>query len=221
MNYHKALRAWLCNEYEPTANFNWVWFFTLTTKMPLTEKQAQRVLTRWFGRMQIEERFADGALKMIWVAEKFKNREGYHIHGLISVPPRHRWNQGHWLAAARQLDDWYQNALGIKVKQSGADRLYYDRDGILTNKNRCRIEQVREDKESVKYVTKYLTKDKNAWFDIFVSSPYFDRPKTIILPLAEGKICKRSARKFTKEQARLVRAENFRTFRANELLRGS
>ena len=61
----------------------------------------------------------------------------------------------------------------------------------------------------------------DAWFDIFVSSPYFDRPKTIILPLAEGKICKRSARKLSKEHARLVRAENFRTFRANELLRGS
>lgn len=183
MDYKQTalLRSYLSNEFThqtPVSPywFNWCFFFTITTKeIPLTEKQALRLMNRFCANVQYGERLGNGALKVFWILERFKRREGYHIHGLISLPELNRLNSS---LGVRTFDDYWQKSTGLKVERmSNGDRLYYDSSGA-TNKHRVEFKWIKRHPERVKrsiiYTTKYLFKENDSQWFLDVSGPDYD-----------------------------------------------
>lgn len=182
MNYEttQKLRSYLCNEFthQTPKNehyFNWSFFFTLTTQdIPLTEKAAQRLMHRFTSLAQYEQQLGDRALKVFWVLERFKRRDGYHIHGLISLPKNNALC-GHW--GVRILDDYYQRATGLFVTMDEQGNRHYS--GNYERKHRVQFVFIgnnpEKEKRSILYCTKYLFKDLTSDWYLDISGPDYDR----------------------------------------------
>lgn len=75
---------------------------TGSTRYELTLKSSRRLAERWFNAIK-----KDGWL-LFWVAEKFECKDGFHIHGLLSVPKEDPYT-------FNQLIDHWQLATGNKA----------------------------------------------------------------------------------------------------------
>jgi hypothetical protein len=87
----------------------WTYFLTGSTRYELTLKSSRRLAERWFDAIKSE-----GAI-LFWVAEKFECKDGFHIHGLLSVPKEDHYT-------FNQLIDHWQLATGNKAISVGNDR---------------------------------------------------------------------------------------------------
>lgn len=177
----QVLRSYLSNAFEHQIKtsefyFNWRWFFTITTKNePLTQNAAERYMNRFMSNVQYKGQFGDKALKIFWVTERFKRRDSYHIHGMISMPPKHYLVNGPPLAGARELDDLFQKTMGINVSMEHGKRVY----NLGTeSKHRVQFKRIDQDENLVKsivYCTKYLFKDlKSSSWQLDVSGRFYD-----------------------------------------------
>lgn len=115
----------------------WNFFCTFTSSYELSLKSARRVMEKYHAKMTIAGRDD----WMFWVAEKFKLKDGYHLHALIktSLP----WDkESLWLL-------WQDVSVysGQVSKRS---------DGKVFN--RCDIQKRNFKKRAGSYMCKYLTK---------------------------------------------------------------
>lgn len=80
-NNKNFTRKQLWSEYIET--IPWNYFATFTTPYEMSLKSARRIMERYHKKMNIEGRDD----WMFWVAEKFKLKDGYHLHALIKTEP--------------------------------------------------------------------------------------------------------------------------------------
>jgi len=59
----------------------WNYFCTFTTPYEMSLKSARRIMVRYHSKLEIEGQDS----WMFWVAERFKVKDGYHIHALLKV----------------------------------------------------------------------------------------------------------------------------------------
>lgn len=82
-------------------NLEWRYFATLTTTWELAPNSARSMMERYFEMLKREM----GSVTIFWVTEKYKLKDGCHLHALITIPQE--WN-------AMNLDKIYQVASGAK-----------------------------------------------------------------------------------------------------------
>ena len=63
-------------------NKEWDFFTTMTTNYHLSKASARRAAERFYNRL---ERIF-GECRIFWVAERHKDKGGYHLHSLIKLP---------------------------------------------------------------------------------------------------------------------------------------
>ena len=65
----------------------WDYMCVFSTDYSLSENSARRLMERLHARLKkMAYANADG-LMLFWIAEKFKAKDGYHLHALIKEPP--------------------------------------------------------------------------------------------------------------------------------------
>ncbi len=128
----------------------WNYFATFTTPYELTLKSARRLMVKFHKAMKIPGR-EDW---MFWVAEKYKLKDGYHLHALIKTSAP--WDaESLWLL--------YQDKSVYNGQKSNR------KDGKVYN--RCDIRKRDPKKSAVEYMLKdvrYVTKYMGRFdYDIF------------------------------------------------------
>jgi len=122
-------------------------FFTLTTEYNLTLKSARRLAERTFHNWNA----VIPDIKGFWVAERFKDKYGYHIHGLLFLPKAFKSQEDFVL-----LLDGYQKATGYRK----VDR--WQRIDLRRIKRRS--------SDAHEYVAKYVSKSINVDYDWYVDN---------------------------------------------------
>lgn len=147
---------------------NYSHWFTLTTHYELTLKSARklcdRVLSNWYVL---------GMQRAFWVAEKFKNRSGYHVHGMMMSDLKGGMNPRLY----RRYLDAYKKATGVtyKVKADavyGSPEPFRDLYKEVEEHSWHRIEIKRLTTTALHqsahaYVSKYVNKGVKADYDFF------------------------------------------------------
>lgn len=144
------------SEYLADNGYNY--FFTLTTQYHLTLKSARRLAERVISNWKK----LDPTIKVFWVAERYKNKAGYHLHGMFAV--------------REDLTDklWYQNFLNAFQRATGVEQ--WQRIDLR------RIHEVREGTKSKRkwsekpsaYCSKYIVK-KSVDYDFHFPSNMVDQ----------------------------------------------
>lgn len=116
----------------------WNKFATFTTPYEMSLRSARRIMERYHGKLKIEGQES----WMFWVAEKFKLKDGYHMHALLKV------------------DFPWDNELLWMLWQ---DVSVYK--GQSSKYNRCDIQNRNFKKKAGSYLCKYLLKNTSD-FDI-------------------------------------------------------
>lgn len=125
---------------EMVSQFNPDYFCTFTTQHQLTLPSARRAMVNYsFALRRLMAR--EERLFLFWVAEPFELKEGFHTHGLLSVPSTFKNGEGF-----QTLRKAWTKASGSKA--GGA---------------RAQFSPVRSNIEAVRYVTKYTTKTQTDW----------------------------------------------------------
>lgn len=115
----------------------WTYFATFTTPYEMSLRSARRIMDKYHRKMTIEGR--DDWI--FWAAEKFKLKDGYHLHALIKTEfPWTRENL--WLL--------WQDVSVYPGQKSKRD------DGNVFN--RCDVQKRDFKKKAGSYICKYLTK---------------------------------------------------------------
>lgn len=125
---------------EMVSQFKPDYFCTFTTKHQLTLPSARRAMVNYsfaLRRLMVPEE----KLFLFWVAEPFELKEGYHTHGLLSVPSTFKNGEG------------FQTLRKAWTKASGSRK----------DEARAQFSPVRSNIEAVRYVTKYTTKTQTDW----------------------------------------------------------
>lgn len=122
-------------------------FFTLTTEYELTLKSSRRLAERTFCNWSKVVNDLTG----FWVCERFKEKPGYHIHGLISLPRKWTLKEDF-----RTLLRCYQKATG-RMKHERWQRI-----DLRRIKSRS--------SESLDYVAKYVSKSTKVDYDFHTES---------------------------------------------------
>jgi hypothetical protein len=86
----------------------WDFFCTLSTDYELTPKSARRLMDRYCERLKQTIYNNENGFLCFWVAEKFKAKDGCHIHTLIKQP------QILNLVGSWELDNTFQIVSGAK-----------------------------------------------------------------------------------------------------------
>lgn len=133
-------------------SFKWTHFVTLTTPYELTLKSSRRLAERFHAKLK--EHHYDPIL--FWVAEKYENKDGYHIHALLKL------NKKIELHEYVFITELYQIVSGtLKLK----DLLNAEKDekGKRTYKKWSRIDlqKYKKGRDGAAYVTKYVLKENN------------------------------------------------------------
>lgn len=138
-------------------------------------------MTRYGHKIQKEFLLSDKALKIFWVAEKFAQRDGYHIHALLSVPQRHDLahvvhSKGRYIGYARLLDDLWHNSLGVDLVDPKDRSKGYQKNGLKVPKAHCKIVPINNTFFAVRYTAKYIVKDDSSiWTIDLVDSTHLDQ----------------------------------------------
>ena len=143
----EAYQQWL-----PT--IGWTYKVTLTTKYTLSSRAARRMMERLFNRLKSKV-FNQERILMYWVAEKYKLKDGQHLHMLLQVP------KGYKKGVEKMINNAYQI-----ISAAYRNREYYRTD----------IQRFNPNSNGAKYFAKDLWKIATD-FDILyqLSSDTFQR----------------------------------------------
>ncbi len=114
----KIKQAWT----EMLGAHDWSFFLTPTTSYELTLKSARRSAERFFERVKYL-----GGKMMFWVAERFPNKPGFHLHILLScsnqIWPALLAKQ--WQAVSGGMPLGQNNRIDIKTYDPRKGATYY------------------------------------------------------------------------------------------------
>lgn len=127
---------------------DWTFFCTFTTRYELTLKSARRLMERYHEGLKIYA----GECKLFWVAEKYEMKDGFHTHGMLSLPkemkePMHFTN----------MCDLYQLKTGSKPVSNHNGKLDFG-----SGRNRIDLQKYDKRRNAGKYATKYILKSANS-----------------------------------------------------------
>jgi len=128
--YREAMAKWL--ESEP-----WDYFATFTAPYEMNLKTSRKLMERYLDKLGSDS-------IMFWVAERHKEKPGYHTHGLI----KSKWPK-------EDLWELWQICSVHKGQKS------FRNDGHIFN--RCDISPRDYKKKMGEYVSKYITKSYVDW----------------------------------------------------------
>ncbi len=163
VNVMTKVKNTLKSEYAHWLNsFKWTHFVTLTTQYELTLKSSRRLAERFHAKLK-EHGFEP---ILFWVAEKYENKDGYHIHALLKL---NRKIEPHEYIFITELYQIVSGTLSLRdLLNTPKDEL-----GKRTYKKWSRIDLQRysKGKKGTAYVTKYVMKENNrlhAEYDILI-----------------------------------------------------
>jgi len=133
-------------------SFKWTHFITLTTQYELTLKSSRRLAERFHSKLK-QHGFEP---ILFWVAEKYENKDGYHIHALLKL---NRKIERHEYIFITELYQIVSGTMNIQDLLNSPK----DQDGKRTYKKWSRIDLQRysKGKRGTAYVTKYVMKENN------------------------------------------------------------
>jgi len=142
--------------------FEWTHFVTLTTPYELTLKSSRRLVERFHAKLK-ENHYEP---IIFWVAEKYENKDGYHLHLLLKL---NRKISKHEYIFITEL---YQIVSGTLTLRD-LTNLTPNNEGKKTYKKWSRIDlqKYSKGKKGTSYVTKYVMKENNrqhAEYDILI-----------------------------------------------------
>jgi len=114
---------------------NWSWWCTFTTGYELTMNSARRSMNRLYETMHKES-----PTVMMWCAEPFDVKEGFHTHAMVSTN----------LSFDRLCKMWQVSSAGVKYGKH----------------NRLKLVKYDSDKGAGHYISKYISKKLSDW-DIY------------------------------------------------------
>lgn len=120
-------------------DYEWTYFFTLTTRYPLSVKSARRMVERWFNKIYVKDS------RIFWVCEKNECSDGSHLHGLLYV------NNDADLFGKEQFNPFGKC---IKAWQEVSRSNKEDMKGF----NRCQFKRYDNKRGAAGYCAKYITK---------------------------------------------------------------
>jgi hypothetical protein len=143
-------------------SYKWTHFVTLTTPYELTLKSSRRLAERFHAKLK-EHNF-DPIL--FWVAERYENKDGYHIHALLKL---NRQLEHHEYVFITEIYQVVSGTLTLRDLLNAPK----DENGRTTYKKWSRIDLQRysKGKNGTAYVTKYVLKENNrqhAEYDILI-----------------------------------------------------
>jgi hypothetical protein len=178
--FEKPAQAWY--DYLNGATFNWDYFITFTSVESMGANQTEKATKRWFERLHgFNGIFGGERGVLFWVGERYGlNRDDYHIHALYQIPAKVKGSLIDSPDLYKELDFNWQKAMGAKLVENINGSLKfkvqsefpamngenYDYKGI--HKNRVNIRRYVQQKGAESYLCKYLFKQTNYPYDLYL-----------------------------------------------------
>lgn len=128
MDLHKAYSNLLDNT-------EWDYFVTFTSAYKLTSIEASSLMNRFKAAIKSRD------VQIFWVAERYKNKAGVHIHALIKVP-----NESNYI---KKKGNSFYVELWQKLSKKGSNY----------TTNRADVLRYNTSKSATYYITKDILKD--------------------------------------------------------------
>lgn len=147
-NYHKLKEAYI--SYLET--LPWTFFLTGSTRYELTLKSVRRLAERFYQYIKNEDS------RFFWVAEKFELKDGYHMHGLLSIPNKYEDLDPDGKILFLNLVDQWQRASGTKTiitKTDNSISIEWDK----SNWNALNLKKYDKKRGAGGYCAKYVFKN--------------------------------------------------------------
>lgn len=176
--FEKPAESWY--QYLNSPQFTWDYFMTFTSYEGMGARQCEQATKRWFERLHgFNGIFAGERGVLFWVGERFsRNRNDYHIHALYQVPKNNPVIDMPNLY--KELDFNWQKAMGAKLVENNQGTYKYDIQMSFPDlsgetweynsptKNRVNIRRYVQQKGAESYLCKYLFKQTNYPYDLYI-----------------------------------------------------